>query len=64
MNPCSRIIRPLFVDVEKHASNSVLGQARPHYIDTVAERLADRHCDRPAEFHGLDVLADAFPILL
>jgi hypothetical protein len=50
----------LFVDVEKDSCNAVLRQARPHFVNTVAERLANWHPDRPAEFHRFDVLPYAF----
>jgi hypothetical protein len=51
------------VDIEKYARDSVLTQARPHFVDAVAERLAYGHANGPAELHGLDILSDALPIL-
>src|SRR5947209_2742804 len=51
------------VDIKKHARDSVLGQARPHFMDAVAHWPANRHPNRPAELHGLDILSDAFPVI-
>jgi hypothetical protein len=53
----------LLVYVEKHASNSVLSQARSHFIDALAERLANRHPDGPAELYSLEVLSEVLPVL-
>jgi len=52
-----------FVDIEKHSCDSVLGQARPHFIDAIAKWFANRHPDGPAELHCLDILSDALPII-
>jgi hypothetical protein len=35
----------LLVDIEKHARNSVLGQARPHFIDAIAQWFANGHAN-------------------
>ena len=51
------------VDIEKHASNAILGQACPNLLDTVAQWLANGHPDKPAKFHRLDVLADPFTVI-
>ena len=50
------------VDVKQHPCNSVLSQTRPDFTNGLAQRLADGHSDRPAEFDGLDVFADALPV--
>ena len=50
------------IDVKKYARNSVLHQARPHFIDAVTQWSANGHSDRPAELHRLDILADTLPI--
>jgi hypothetical protein len=53
----------LFIDVEKHASDSILGQARPHFIKTIRERLTYRHTYRPPKLHCLNILSDTFAII-
>ena len=53
----------LFVDVEEHPCNSVLRQARSHFIHAIAQWLANGHADGPAELYGFDILPNSFPIL-
>lgn len=54
---------PSLVDIEQHSSNSILSQVRPHFIDAIAQRLADGHSDRPAKFDRFNVFANAFAVL-
>jgi len=54
----------LLVDVEKYARDSVLGQARPHFINGVPQRPANRHPDWPTELYRLDVLANPLAVLI
>ena len=53
----------LSIDVEEHARNAILLQARPHLIDTATQRPANRHPQRPTELHRLDIFADALAIV-
>lgn len=50
------------VDIKEHPRDSVLGQARPHFVDTVAQWPPNGHPYWPAELHRLDILADVLPI--
>jgi hypothetical protein len=42
------------IDVEQDAGNSVLTEARPHFIDTFAYRPANGHADRPPKLDSLN----------
>ena len=53
----------LFVDVKEDSRDSVLSQARPHFIDSATYWLANGHPNRSAELHSLNILSDAPPIL-
>ena len=51
------------VDIEKYACDSVLGQARPHFVDALAQWSTNGHPDWPAELSRLNVVADPLPVL-
>jgi hypothetical protein len=53
----------LSVDLEKHPGDSVLDQVSSHFGNAVAQWPASRHTNWPAKLHGLDILADAFPVV-
>src|SRR5271165_550590 len=46
------------VEIKEHPRNSVLGQVRPHPVNTTAHGTACRHPHRPAKLNRLDVFAD------
>jgi hypothetical protein len=50
------------IDVKKYARNSVLHQARPHFINAIASGLANGHPDGPAKLHRLDILTDTLAV--
>jgi len=53
-----------FIDVEKYPSNSILGQARSHFINAVSQRSANGHPDRPAELYRFNVFANPLAVLI
>ena len=56
--------RAIFVDVEKHVGNSILGQCRSHFLEAAAQRSANGHPNRPAELDCFDVLANPLAVLI
>src|ERR1700749_1767665 len=44
--------------VKQHASDAILAQRRANFVDSLAERSAQRHAQGPAKLNGLDILAD------
>jgi hypothetical protein len=53
----------LLVDVEEHPCDSILRQARPHFVNAITQGLAHWHPDWPAELYCLDILADPLSVL-
>ncbi len=53
----------VLVEIKQHPRNSVLGQVRPHLVNTTAHGAAYRHPHGPAKLNRLDVFADTFTIL-
>src|SRR2546426_3677070 len=51
------------IDVEQNAGNPVAREIGADLVDPLAQRPADWHSDRPAEFNRLDVLSDSLPII-
>lgn len=51
------------IGIKEHAGGPVVAQSRSHFIDSVAERLADRHPYRPTELDGRYVPANPFPVV-
>jgi len=52
----------LLVDVKENSRDSVLSQARPHFVDAVAQWPTNGHPDWPAKLHCFDVLPNTLPI--
>lgn len=50
------------VNIEKHPRDAVLRQVGPHLEETIAQGLANRHPEGPAEFHRLDIFPDALSV--
>src|ERR1039458_8196900 len=53
----------VLVEIKQHPRHSVLGQVRPHLVNTTAHGAAYRHPHGPAKLNRLDVFADTFTIL-
>src|SRR5689334_18448162 len=53
----------LLVNIEKNASDPVLGQARSHFKDSVPQRSTNGHSDWPSKLDRFDILSDAFSVL-
>src|SRR5271169_3336689 len=53
----------LTVNVEEHSSDSILSQARPHFVNSITQGPAHWHPDWPAELYCLDILANPFSVL-
>jgi len=51
------------VNTKDDAGNSALQQVARHFSQPFAQRAAERHADRPGEFHVFDVLADDLSIV-
>jgi hypothetical protein len=48
----------LLSDTENHTRDAAVADVTADFVQTLAERAADRHSDRPAELGSGDVLAD------
>lgn len=48
----------LLVDIEEDPCSPTLSEIGSYFVNSFAQRPADRHPDRPAEFDGHDVLPD------
>jgi hypothetical protein len=53
------------MDAKQHSGNPLARDITADLVQAAAERPANRHTDRPAEFHCLDILANQaaiFPV--
>jgi hypothetical protein len=55
---------PPIMDAEQHATDATLCKLAAYFPKSSAERPAQRHADRPAEFHEFYVFTDDLPVLL
>jgi hypothetical protein len=52
----------LAIDIEQNAGNAIVREIRADLVDSLTQRPANWHSDRPAEFDRLDVLSNSFPM--
>lgn len=54
---------PSGINIEQHASDTIVLEIAPHLIETATHGPANRHADRPPELHRSDVCTDSLPVL-